>query len=580
MSTQAPTKRTRTSDPVTKYATAVVAGLTVAGPFVRAACARHLDDLKYGRGRGLVWDLEAAHRAINFFPDVLRLNGGDFEGTPFKLLPWECFIVGSLFGWKRRDGSRRFREAYVEAGKGSGKSPLAAGIGLYMLTSDGEASAEVYAAATRRDQAMVLFRDAVSMVRQSPALTSRIVITGRDDRAWNLAYRAASSFFRPIASDSTGQSGPRPHCGLIDEIHEHKDPAVINIMRAGKKGRRQPLIFMITNSGFDRNSICWEQHAYGMKVASRDTEDDAYFSYICALDEDEDPFEDESCWIKVNPSLGKTIQKTYLREQVHQARGMPSQESTVRRLNFCQWVDAENPWIDGDLWRACEVPDLPDEVFEGRAVHGGLDLSGVRDLSALAYVVRQDDDSVDAFVDFFIQQDGLHEHERMDNTHYVSWVDKGYMTATPGASINYSFIVQSLIERSMTLDVQGVCYDPYRIDHFKPYMDEENCQIELIHHAQGYARSSKSNLWMPHSIEVMEKLVVDGRLRVRFNPCLRWNSANAVLEADAKNNRIFTKRRSTGRIDGLVALAMAIGLAFNEEVEENLDDFINAPLTV
>jgi phage terminase large subunit-like protein len=449
-----------------------------------------------------------------------------------------------------------------------------------MLTADSEMRAEVYAAATRRDQAMILFRDAVAMVDLSPELSGRLQKSGRGERCYNLAYYARGSFFRPIASDSSGQSGPRPHCALIDEIHEHRDPTVINIMRAGKKGRRQPLLFMITNSGFDRHSICWEQHQYGARIVTREVEDDAYFAYICALDEDEEPFEDETCWIKVNPSLGKTIQKSYLREQIHQARGMPSQESTVRRLNFCQWVDAENPWIDGELWRACEVEDLPEEVFAGREVHGGLDLSGVRDLSALAYVARQDDDSVDAFVDFFIQRDGLHEHMKTDNAPYETWISRSFMTATPGASIDYSFIVESMVQRSMSFDLRGIAYDTYRIKDFIKYMDEGNCPVPLVAHPQGYARATESNLWMPHSIEVLEKLIVDGKLRVRFNPCLRWNSGNAVLHADAKNNRVFTKSRSTGRIDGIVALAMAIGLAFNDAQEENLDDFLNAPLTV
>jgi phage terminase large subunit-like protein len=181
-------------------------------------------------------------------------------------------------------------------------------------------------------------------------------------------------------------------------------------------------------------------------------------------------------------------------------------------------------------------------------------------------------------VDFFIQREDLQDHMKKDNAPYQTWIDKGFMTATPGASIDYSFIVRSLVDHAMTLDVEGVAYDPYRIDHFQPHMDAAACTVPLVHHAQGYARSSQSGLWMPHSIEVLEKLVVDHKLRVRFNPCLRWNSANAVLEADAKNNRIFTKRRSTGRIDGIVALAMAVGLAFNDEQEENLDDFLNAPL--
>ena len=217
-------KRTRSTsssaDPATQYARDVTAGKILAGPDIRNACARHLRDLDEGPARGLVWDIEAAQRAYDFFAKVLKLNGGEHEGAPFILLPWQCFIVGSIFGWKREDGYRRFRTAYVESGKGSGKSPLAAGVGLYCLMADREPRAEVYAAATKKDQAMILFRDAVAMVDQSPALLQRIQKSGGAGKEWNLAYLQAGSFFRPISSDD-GQSGPRPHCALIDEIHEH-----------------------------------------------------------------------------------------------------------------------------------------------------------------------------------------------------------------------------------------------------------------------------------------------------------------------------------------------------------------------
>lgn len=572
------TRKKATSEPVTLYASDVIGGKVVAGPDVRAACRRHLDDLTNGPARGLVWDRAAALRAISFFADVLCLNGGEFEGVPFRLLPWQAFIVGSLFGWKRADGSRRFREAYVEGGKGCGKSPLAAGVGLYMLMADEEMRAEIYAAATRRDQAMVLFRDAVAMVDLSPELSQRLMKSGRAERCYNLAYLKKGSFFRPIASDKDGQSGPRPHCALIDEIHEHKDRTVIDIMQAGKKGRRQPLVFMITNSGFDRTSLCYEKHDYGTKVAAQQLADDAYFAYICSLDEDDDPFEDEACWIKANPSLGQTIQKSYLEEQVRQARGMPSLESTVRRLNFCQWVDAADPWIDGDLWRACEVEDLTIADFADSTVHGGLDLSGTRDLTALAGARRNEDDSCDAFVNFFTPADTMSERDRKEKTHYVEWSRDGHMIATPGRAVDYGSVVERLQELMAVMTFEGIAYDPYRIKYMETELDQAGVTVPLIPHAQGFAKSTESGLWMCRSIELTEKLVLDGKLRVVFNPCLRWNSASAVIEADAKNNRIFTKRKSTGRIDGLVALVMAIGYAFNEATEENLDDFLNHPL--
>ena len=209
------TKPPAISDAATQYALEVVAGERIAGPHVRGQCARHLRDIESGHKRGLVWKVEAAEKAQGFFEDVLKLNGGDFEGKPFALLPWQRFVIGSLFGWMGPDGHRRFRNAYIETAKGSGKSPLAAGVGMLGLVADNEPRAEIYSAATKKDQAMILFRDAVAMVDQSPELSKRLQKSGTGERCWNLAYMAQGAFFRPISSDD-GQSGPRPHIGLID----------------------------------------------------------------------------------------------------------------------------------------------------------------------------------------------------------------------------------------------------------------------------------------------------------------------------------------------------------------------------
>ena len=231
------TKPPAISDAATQYALEVVAGERVAGPHVRGQCARHLLDMKEGHKRGLVWNVEESEKAQGFYADVLKLNGGDFEGKPFVLLPWQQFVIGSLFGWMGADGHRRFRNAYIETAKGSGKSPLAAGVGMLGLVADNEPRAEIYSAATKKDQAMILFRDAVAMVDQSPELGKRLQKSGTGERCWNLAYMAQGAFFRPISSDD-GQSGPRPHIGLIDELHEHKTNTVVEMMRAGTKSRR------------------------------------------------------------------------------------------------------------------------------------------------------------------------------------------------------------------------------------------------------------------------------------------------------------------------------------------------------
>lgn len=258
--------------------------------------------MKEGGKRGLRFDFEAANYAFRFFEGMLMLSEGQFEGTPFRLHPSQAFIIGSLFGWKRADGTRRFRRAFIEQGKGNGKSPMAGGIGLYGLTADHEAGAQVYAAAAKKEQAGILFADAVKMVKASAKLKQRLEFSGGEGREYNIAFHPNGSFFRPVSRDTgkTG-SGPRPHFVLADEVHELPDRKSIEMLERGFKFRRQPLLFMITNSGSDRNSVCWEEHEHAVKVAAGHTEavndpayvgeviDDTTFSFVCSLDQGTTP---------------------------------------------------------------------------------------------------------------------------------------------------------------------------------------------------------------------------------------------------------------------------------------------------
>jgi phage terminase large subunit-like protein len=263
----------------------------------RAACSERLPAAHRGsEAAGHRVRSGAAERAFGFFESKLRLGEGQFEDKPFQLAAAQAFIIGSIFGWKRPDGTRRFRRAYVEQGKGNGKSPLAGGIGLYGLTFDDEAGAEIYSAGATKDQAGILFRDAVKMVGKSPSLERRLKMSGGPGREFNIAYLKNSSFFRPVSRETkkTG-SGPRPHFALVDELHEHADAGIIEILERGFKFRRQPLLLMITNSGSDRNSVCWTEHEHAVRVAAGNLDakdddahylgevlDDTSFSYVCA----------------------------------------------------------------------------------------------------------------------------------------------------------------------------------------------------------------------------------------------------------------------------------------------------------
>lgn len=565
----APTSR----DPVTTYARQVGAGKILAGPHVRDACRRHLKDIEQGPARGLFFDRAAAGRAIGFFMDVLRLNGGEFEGLPYDLLMWQRFIVGSLLGWKGPDGYRRFRVAYVETAKGSGKSPLAAGIGLYGLMADGESRAEVYAAATKKDQAMILFRDAVAMRDLSPELATRLVKSGVGENAWNLAYHQTGSFFRPISADD-GQSGPRPHIALLDEVHEHRSGMVVEMLRAGTKSRRQALMLMITNSGANKQSVCWDYHDYAIKVAAGQIEDDSFFGFVCALDEGDDPFKDERCWGKANPSLENGLPGVkYLREQVTQARGMPSKESVVRRLNFCQWVEAEAPWIGSELWFGAQDKDFDPDLLFGRRCWGGLDLSSTQDLTALVLLFEPNeaDPQWRLVPHFWLPNDGLHDKADKDRVPYIAWRDAGYLHTTPGRAIDQLFVARQAAEIAAMYDLQSIAYDRWHIEGFKQLLGREGISLPLEPFGQGYKE-------MAPAVNEFERLLISGLLKHGGNPVMTWCAANAVTVSDPAGNRKVSKERATGRIDGIVAAIMAAGCAAMGREVFDINEFLNAPL--
>jgi phage terminase large subunit-like protein len=541
----------RVDDRATRYAANVAGhrlpkgrGRIVAGPWVRLACARHLKDLERTDYR---WDLREANHKIAFFEKALKLNGGAFEGKPFLLEPWECFIVGSLFGWKRLDGTRRFRRALIETGKGSGKSPLLAGIGLIGATQDNEPRAEVYFAAPKKDQAYIPFRDAVAMVDLSPVLSKRIQKSGLAP-VWNLAYPALSSFLRPISSDER-QSGPRPHMGLLDELHEHGNSVVVDMMLSGAKGRRQPLIIGITNSGFDRQSVCWQWHEYSMRVLQRVEKGDDWFAYVCALDEGDDPFADPSCWVKANPNLGVTIPQTYLEEQVALARAMPTRENLVRRLNFCQWTEQSVRWMPMERW------DASDQVFNvetlrGRPCFAGLDLSSRLDLTGLVLEFPpQGDEVLYRVLSFpFIPEERLRLRMKNDAVAYDVWIRQGHLFTTPGDVVDQDAIRLKLLELAGIYKIVEVCYDDWNATQLQIDLQAEGLTVVPIR--QGYKSLSAP-------MKDLEVLVMANQLSCNKHPAMRWCVANVSAATDPAGNIKPDKEKSRDRIDLLAALITA-----------------------
>lgn len=540
-------------DRTTAYATDVVAGRAVAGPWVRLACERHLRDLEHGHERGLRFDTQLAARAIAFV-ECLTLADGEHAGQPFTLQPWQTFVVGSLFGWVGADGYRRFRTGYVEIGKGNGKTPLGAAITLYCAVADGEAGAECYCAAVSREQAGIAFRDVKRFAEASPALAARLKIDTS-----NVAYHGTGSYIRPVSSEGRGLDGKRVHLALIDEIHEHPTSIVVDKMRAGTKGRRQALILEITNSGYDRHSVCWDHHEYSLKVVQGIVENDSWFGYVCALDEGDDWLNDASVWIKTNPNLGVSITQKYLEEQVAEARDIPSKRNIVARLLFCVWTEQSSIWMPIEQWDKGAVPvDL--EELAGRECFAGLDLASTADIAACVYVFPPTayGERWHVLPRFFCPADGIRLRSRRDGVPYDRWADEGLITATDGNVIDYAFIRDAIQRDAERFRIKRMAFDRWNSTHLVQELQADG--FDMVGFGQGFAS-------MAAPVRELEKLILGEELAHGGHPVLRWMISNIAALSDPAGNTKFDKSKSGDKIDGAVALAMALGIAIAEEVK-------------
>lgn len=609
------TKRPTETDRATLYAQAVKRGEIIAGPHIRNACRRHLDDLKGGKARGIIFDREKAARAIRFFETRLRLSEGQFEDRPLLLQPSQAFIVGSLFGWTKLDGYRRFRRAYIEQGKGNGKSPLAGGIGLYGLTADAEAGAQIYAAAATKDQANILFRDAVNMVDKSPDLNKRIRRSGGPGREYNLAVLRTGSFFRPISREAkkTG-SGPRPHFALCDEVHEHPDRGTMEMLERGFKFRTQPLLFMITNSGSDRKSVAWEEHEHAVRVAAGNPDakdddahylgtplDDTTFSFVCSLDPGDNPLEDPSCWPKANPLLGVTITEEYLAGVVKQAKDMPGKLNGILRLHFCVWTDAETAWITRALLEPA-LRDFDPAQYAGQQIGMGVDLSQTQDLSAKACAVQvgivEDGEHkgkpiVAAWVEAWTPGDTVASRQLRDKAPYDVWIREKHLAAPPGKIISFRHIAAAIARDAATYNVLALGYDRYAYKaKLEPELTDIGCAIEQVEHPQGGKKKGKptqamkeaaeaadkepEGLWMPASVKLVEEMLLEERLILLRNPVLVSAMMSAVVEHDPWGNYWLSKERAANKIDAAIALCMAVGVLMSMPSASTIDDWLSS----
>jgi len=585
--------RPTADDLATLYACDVIDGKIVAGEFVKAACRRHLNDLDSGSVRGLAFNVDKAKRHCGFFPAVLTVTEGIAEGRPFNLLPWHGFVVASLFGWQRSDGLRRFRMAWMETGKGQAKSPLMAGIGLDMMGFAGKERSEVYAIAGDKDQANVLFKDAVAMCRANlpdrvedefESLESRgdVVIRGTGDHAWKIEHPGTSSKFMSMASvDSI--SGPRPYAVLADEIHEFKTAYALQIWKAAiDKMSGDPLMLLGTNTPAINQIVGTEYSELFQKVVTGQAEDDTLFGFIARVDEKdrETVFDNEAVWAKALPALDVTYPIDNVRKRVNTARLMLSEALSTKRLYFGIPVGTEGFWTTQEAWESCQGI-VDEKQMLGSPCWLGLDLSKKNDLTALSACWRKD---LKLYVKtwYFTTKAGIHDRSRDDNVPYDKWADDPAipLEAVPGATIDYAFVaarVKALIDAGH--DVRFLTFDPAKIDDFIDACAEIDLAVwkfegpdepkgeglMLVSHGQGTRIVFKERaLSMPKSVEKLEDAILDGDIVIDASPVTTMCASNACIVSDPMNNRAFDKKRSRGRIDGMISITEAVGAAHNE----------------
>ena len=450
---------------------------------------------------------------------------------------WPRCSAGS--GPTARDGSGG---GYIEVPKKNGKCTLFSGLSLYLLCGDGEAGAEVYSAAVDRDQASIVYNEAANIVEASPALSGRLAVVRSTKR---ITYHRNRSFYKALSADVPAKEGLNAHAVLVDELHAQRTRDLWDTLRYAGASRRQPLHLSVTTAGFDRFSICWEQHQYAEQVLQGVITDPAFFAFIAAAGP-EDDWTDPEVWQKANPSFGITVNADQFAEDCKEAQESPAKENSFRRYRLNQWTEQDVRWLSAEKWDACE--GVPGDL-DGRDCYGGLDLSSTTDLSAFVLVFPNDDGSFDILAYFWVPEEGAKRRARRDRVPYEQWIREGYIEATPGEAIDYDRIRNEIKELGERYSIQSIALDRWNATQLSTQLASDG--FEMVAFGQGFASMS----W---PTKKLEELVLSGRLRHGGNPVLRWMAGNASIETDAADNWKPSKKKSRERIDGIVALIMAL----------------------
>lgn len=509
------------------------------------------------------YDKEKADYAVNFI-ECLTHTKGSFAGQKFELIDWQEQILRDLTGVIKPNGYRQFNYAYIEIPKKQGKSELAAAVALYLCCADGEQRAEIYGAAADRQQAAIVFSVAVDMIRMCPALSKRVKILASQKR---IVYTPTNSFYQVLSAEAYSKHGFNVHGVIFDELHTQPDRRLYDVLLRGSgDARTQPLFFLITTAGSDTNSICYEVHQKAKDILEGRKHDPTFYPVIYGADPDDD-WTDPEVWKKANPSLGITVGIDKVEAACQSAKENPAEENSFRQLRLNQWVKQTTRWMPMDKWDLCNDPVDPEEL-EGRICYAGLDLSSSIDITAfvLCFPPLDEEDKYKVIPYFWVPEDTLDLRVRRDHVPYDTWKKTGHLMTTEGNVIHYDFIEKFIEELGTKYNIKEIAYDRWGAVQLS--QDLEGMGFNVVPFGQGFASMS------PPTKELM-KLVLEGKIAHGGHPVLRWNMDNIYIRQDPAGNIKMDKAKSTERIDGAVAMVMALDRAIrcgNDSSESVYDE--------
>lgn len=491
-----------------------------------------------------------SNRAIEFIEELLCHTKDPYAGVSFKLTPWQHKWMEDIFGTFNDDGTRQYRTVYVEIPRKNGKSEIAAAVALYLLFWDGERGAEIYSAAGDKEQASIVFDVAAAMVRQQPLLNEKCKIY---DTYKRISVPSTNSKYQVLSAEHKTKHGFNASGIIFDELHAQPNSNLFEVLTTSGGTRRQPLTFSITTAGYDRESICWKMHEYARKIKEGIIKDKTFYPVIYSAPDDAE-WIDPKVWKACNPALDDFRNRDELIALCERAKEVPLFENTFRRLYLNQWTQQETRFLPMHAWNACKHSFDPEEL-KGQRCFAGLDLASTTDTTALV-LVFPDGDNYFVLPYFWIPDESMEVRCRRDKVHYDTWVQQGFMFTTPGNATDYSFVEKQIEKLAGIYQIEQINYDPWNATAIAQRLEEHGYNVAEFR--QGYRDMSEPT-------KDLLRLVLAGRLRHNGHPVLRWQADNVVVTTDPAENLKPDKSKSSEKIDGIVALIMALDAATRQK---------------